>query len=248
MGRRLRQVRTDAGVLLDLLGRLDQSRAASVLEDAVRESEPWVKLWGALGLIRGGRSVASEVFRQIAGWPECRITLARELESLERLDPFPNDFMNQPSLYEAAMVDWLLFPTELGRAPDEIRQLQSVPFETDDGVVDLYVFAFRTHSPHWLSDKDWVVGVAGPFLVSDQPIFEVSVLHSAASRACQRSLSTSTSKPCSEPSKAFPARKADPGPSVHWSKPPTPPWRRIHASSRSKRFGAAKDWPRVRVG
>jgi hypothetical protein len=98
--------------------------------------------------------------------------LARELETLERSDLFPNEFLNQPSLAEAAMVDWLLFPTELGRAPDEIRQLESVPLETDDGLADLYVFAFRTHPPHWLSDKDWVVGVAGPFLVSDQPTFE----------------------------------------------------------------------------
>ena len=47
-----------------------------------------------------------------------------------------------------------------------------MPIETDDGLADLYVFAFRTHSPHWLSEKGWVVGVAGPFLVNDQPTFE----------------------------------------------------------------------------
>ena len=165
-------VKIDAGLLLDLLGRLHQSSAVSVLEDAVHASEPWVQLWGALGLIRSGQSVPREVFRQITAWPECRITLARQLASLERSDLFPHEFMNQPSLAEAAMVDWLLFPTELGRAPDEIRQIQAVRLETDDGPADLYVFGFRTHPPHWLSEKDWVVGVAGPFLVSDQPTFE----------------------------------------------------------------------------
>ena len=165
-------VKTDAGLLLDLLGRLQQSSAVSVLEGAVRASEPWVKLWGALGLIRAGQAVPHEVLRQIASWPDCRITLARELEALERPNLFPNEFMNQPSLAEATMVDWLLFPTELGRAPDEIRQLQVMPIETDDGLADLYVFAFRTHAPHWLSEKDWVVGVAGPFLTDDQPTFE----------------------------------------------------------------------------
>jgi hypothetical protein len=165
-------VKTDAGLLFDLLGRLKQLSAVSVLEGAVQASEPWVKLWGALGLIRAGQAVPHEVFRQIAAWPDCRITLARELEALERLDLFPNDFMNQPSLAEATMVDWLLFPTELGRAPDEIRQLQVMPIETDAGLADLYIFAFRTHAPHWLSEKDWVVGVAGPFLTDDQPTFE----------------------------------------------------------------------------
>jgi hypothetical protein len=165
-------VKTDAGLLLDLLGRLRESTAVSVFEDAVHALEPWVKLWGALGLTRAAQAVPHEVFRQIAAWPDCRITLARELETLERPDLFPNDFMNQPSRAEATMVDWLLFPTELGRAPDEIRQLQVTPIETDDGLADLYVFAFRTHAPHWLSEKDWVVGVAGPFLTDNQPTFE----------------------------------------------------------------------------
>jgi hypothetical protein len=170
-------------------------------------------LWGALGLTRAAQAVPHEVFRQIAAWPDCRITLARELETLERPDLFPNDFMNQPSRAEATMVDWLLFPTELGRAPDEIRQLQVTPIETDDGLTDLYVFAFRTHAPHWLSEKDWVVGVAGPFLTDNQPTFRASVVRSADSRACQRSLSTSTSRPFSELWKAFPERRADPCPS-----------------------------------
>ena len=160
----------DTALLLDLLGRLHQPDALPVFEAALWRI--WDCLWGALGLVRSGRSVDAEVFRQIAQRAECRLSLARELESLHRPELFPADFLNQSSLAEAGLVEWLLFPTELGRPPDEIRQLEVVPLETDDGVADLYVFAFRTHSPHWLSAKDWVVGVAGPFLQSDQPTFE----------------------------------------------------------------------------
>lgn len=54
----------------------------------------------------------------------------------------------------------------------EIRQIEAVPVETGAGPADLYVFAFRTHPPHSMSEKDWMVGVAGPFLVKDQPTFE----------------------------------------------------------------------------
>lgn len=165
-------LKTETGLLLDLLGRLDGPSAASVLTSALRAFEPWARLWGVLGLVRGGQSVPPDVLREIAAWPECRIALARNLASLERSDLFPNEFMNQPCLAEATMVEWLLYPTELGRAPDEIRQIESVPLETNAGLADLYVFAFRTHPPHWLSEKDWVVGVAGPFLVSRQPTFE----------------------------------------------------------------------------
>jgi len=39
-------------------------------------------------------------------------------------------------------------------------------------VADLYVFAFRTRSPHFLADKGSIVGISGPFLTSHQPTFE----------------------------------------------------------------------------
>ena len=121
----------DAGLLLDLLGRLDQPSALPVFEAALSASDPGIMLWGALGLVRSGRSVAAEVFRRIAREADCRLSLARELGALDRSELFPADFLNQSSLAEAAMVEWLLFSTELGRAPDEIRQLEGGP--TGDG-------------------------------------------------------------------------------------------------------------------
>jgi hypothetical protein len=72
-GRCSRQRVSRIGGANPLLGRLKQSSAVSVLEGA-------------------GQAVPHEVFRQIAAWPDCRITLARELEALERPDLFPNDF------------------------------------------------------------------------------------------------------------------------------------------------------------
>ena len=67
------------------------------------------------------------------------------------------------------MVRWLAYPTELGRAPDEIDQIAVVPVEVEDGPADLYVFKFKTFEPHWAAKDGWTVGVSGPFLESEQP-------------------------------------------------------------------------------
>ena len=165
-------MKVEVGLLLDLLARLEPQSAVPVLERAVSSPDPWIKMWGALGMVRAESPVDPRVFLQIAASAECRIPLARQLDELARSELFPADFLNQPSLAEAAMVEWLLSPTELGRAPDEIEQLDVVPLETDDGVADLYVFAFRTRPPHFLADKGSIVGISGPFLSSHQPTFE----------------------------------------------------------------------------
>jgi hypothetical protein len=75
----------------------------------------------------------------------------------------------QAAIAEAEMATWLAYPTELGAAPDEIELLRTVEFESPDGPVDLFVFRFRTHQPHWAAEDGWMIGVAGPYLRSLQP-------------------------------------------------------------------------------
>ena len=37
------------------------------------------------------------------------------------------------------------------------------------GILDYYVFRFRTYPPHWMAEDGWLAGVAGPFLRKDAP-------------------------------------------------------------------------------
>ena len=75
----------------------------------------------------------------------------------------------QAVIAQAEMVTWLAYPTELGAEPDEIELLRTVEFESPSGPVDLFVFRFRTHEPHWAAAEGWMIGVAGPYLRSLQP-------------------------------------------------------------------------------
>jgi len=72
------------------------------------------------------------------------------------------------------MVRWLVYPTELGRVPDqiELKKVVSVDAGGTDGVLDYYLFRFRTLPPHWAAKNGWMAGVAGPFLQKDGPTTE----------------------------------------------------------------------------
>ena len=63
------------------------------------------------------------------------------------------------------MVNWLVYPTELGRVPDEIELMKVVPIDTGlaGGIYDYYLFRFRTLEPHWAAKNGWIAGVSGPF-------------------------------------------------------------------------------------
>ena len=67
------------------------------------------------------------------------------------------------------MTRWLAYPTELGQQPDKIEHIRTIQVDTLDGPSDLYVFRFRTADPHWAAGYGWMIGVAGPYLRSQQP-------------------------------------------------------------------------------
>jgi hypothetical protein len=69
------------------------------------------------------------------------------------------------------MVDWLTYPTELAREPDEIEQVAVVTQEMAAplGLVDYYVFRFRTLPPHWAAEQGWMGGVSGPYIRAEEP-------------------------------------------------------------------------------
>ena len=75
----------------------------------------------------------------------------------------------QRAIAASEMAAWLAFATELEAPPDEIELLEAFEVDSPEGPGDLFAFRFRTHPPHWAADKDWMVGVAGPYPRSRQP-------------------------------------------------------------------------------
>src|SRR5262249_23358781 len=150
-------------------GTLQVEEGRTVLTAAAHHGDAWVSLWGALGLVKSGAVAPAGAFERAAADPESRSVLFAKLEGLGRLQVFPAIYRTQDALAESDMVRWLIYPTELNRAPDEIEQIAILQLDAADGIADLFVYRFRTFEPHWAADKGWMVGVAGPFLRHEQP-------------------------------------------------------------------------------
>jgi hypothetical protein len=167
--------RWQGGVLLDLLGHVPTPAVEAELWRAAGEyTDPRLRMYALLSLLRHDREVGPAAVAAVAESAEARKFLFDGLQKLERFHLYPAAYRNQAALAESDLVNWLIHPTELGRAPDAVELVQAVPFdtETDAGWADYYLFRFRTDAPHWAARYGWIAGVSGPFLRKDAPTIQ----------------------------------------------------------------------------
>ena len=166
--------RARAGLLLDLLGYFPGEETVRELESALRFTDPLPRFYAAASLLRLGEPVADGVLAELARSDEVRARLFDLLAERQELDRLPAEYRTQPALAQSEMVSWLIFPTELGRVPDEIELMDviAVPDEDGPGLLDYFVYRFRTLPPDSGASAGWMAGIAGPYHRHDEPTTE----------------------------------------------------------------------------
>jgi hypothetical protein len=131
-------------------------------------------MFALISLLRFGENPAESAVRAVAADSETRNILFKQLGSLEKTELFPKSELDQAKFAESDMVDWLCFPTELGRAPDHIELMATVErnLGSPAGVFVYYVFRFKTDPPDESAEDGWMAGVSGPFRKQDFPTTE----------------------------------------------------------------------------
>jgi hypothetical protein len=164
-------LRGDAGVVLDLFGYVPSPEISPLLVQAANLRDPHLASAAALSLLRLGDDVPKGALERAAADPWVRNRLFDALNEMGKGERFPDEWATQEAFAEGALVDWLAYPTELGRSPDETELMKTYWQDTGqpDGVLTWYLFRFRTKPPHWASKNGWMAGVAGPFKKSEAP-------------------------------------------------------------------------------
>ena len=156
-------VSAEGEALLDLLGYLPGEEVGLHLREALHLTDPFLRLWAALSLLRRSETVPANEIEVLAANPLVRISLWEELRNLGARQLMPARWAAPEALAESALSRWLSYPTELGKYPEEIELVQRFPIEDDAGVVEYgFLFRFRgSVSP--LEPGEWMAGIAGPY-------------------------------------------------------------------------------------
>jgi hypothetical protein len=114
------------------------------------------------------KSITETEVQAIAENPSLRIVLYYALESYGRKEMFPQKFFSEEKGAESYMVNWLEFPTELGRAPDEILLMETATIGSQLQV-HYYAFKFKSAKPRWARKLNWMIGICGPYHAASLP-------------------------------------------------------------------------------
>jgi hypothetical protein len=164
--------RCDLALILDLLGYLNykDKRLKQILLNYLDSKDPRLVFFALQSLLTKSETIDEKYFKFVAADNEMRITLFELLEEQNKLSLFPEKYKVQGELAKSDMVNWLLYPTELGTAPDEIILENVFEFDTkEEGLVEYFLFKFKTNPPHWAAEKSWMVGISGPFYKNNYP-------------------------------------------------------------------------------
>lgn len=157
--------RDRAGVLLDLLQCVPGDAALAELTAALALKDASLVYFAAISLLESEQEVPADALERVASAPAWRARLYDWLSKHGQLDKMPAKFGTQTALAEADLVRWLEFPTELGRAPDEIAFGKIVTIDGND----YYLFKFRTLGAYWATKKGWMAGMSGPYEHGAEP-------------------------------------------------------------------------------
>src|ERR1019366_7744787 len=74
-------------------------------------------------VLRCGGSIEEEILHRIAACHETRGLFFQLLQNHGKLELFPKTWRTWDAFAAANMVEWLMYPTELGREPDHLEKM-----------------------------------------------------------------------------------------------------------------------------
>jgi hypothetical protein len=146
------------GIVSDVAGHFNTEKTLKNLGEFLKTKSREVKLFSAGSLIRNDIAVDAEVLDNLAHDVITAERLLRQFEVVGKTDQYPATFARQDWIAQSKMVDWLLYPTELGKMPTEIELLGTI----SRGGHDFFAFKFTTDLEK-LGSRGWMLGICGGF-------------------------------------------------------------------------------------
>jgi hypothetical protein len=152
------ELRGAACVHLDLMG-ISPGTSIEILERAQNFEDARVALFAIVSLLKKKSEPAQVAIEQCAASHAVRDDLYTQLKRLNRLDLFPSQYLTLDSFAACAMVQWLMFPSELGREPEALDLVAKLAGKSDDAA-DTVMYLWKC-----TSDKHAFACANGPYRV-----------------------------------------------------------------------------------
>lgn len=146
-------------ILADLAVYINNGKILNLLEKFLDLNiSDLTKIFVIKALLYNNRDVLEDSLLKIASNKSVASRFFRVLESINREQYFPEKYRNQEYIACSNMINWLLYPTELGEEPDSIEFVDIL----EDCDIIYYIYKFTAKNGP-LSDKGYMIGVSGGY-------------------------------------------------------------------------------------
>lgn len=130
----------------------------SLLNDLLKLGHNNINYYTANTLLCAGQDIPADTICSLAQDLEYADLTYSLLEKFHKQRLFPKEYSSPEYLAKSDMVHWLMFPTELGKAPDEIEYIGKISYLLKKEVY--YVFKYRSDSDTLGDDlkNKWLIG------------------------------------------------------------------------------------------
>ena len=139
---------------LDLAGYLKAKQLTPALARRLTSKDPKTATFAAIALLRRGSKVPAKVLARIAANHATRSMLWNKLDEVGAVAQFPASWRTWEAFAAAEMVEWLMYPSELGAPPDALEQMSVIKAHG----ATVYVWRFRAPKK-----KAWLAAISGPY-------------------------------------------------------------------------------------
>ena len=146
-------------VVLFIVWRLIATFQAAIRRDKQVSEE----MASIVTILESGKTPSKADINKLAERKHTRRALYEVLDKYGKTALFPERYMTKEAAAEADLVYWLLHPTELGSAPDNIELMTKVNRQYEGTRLEYYVFRYKMNEPHSAAKDGWMVGISGPY-------------------------------------------------------------------------------------
>jgi hypothetical protein len=157
-------------------------RWTSVARGARERDEKLIARLDPIGKkLDAGENVSPQEIEALATRPEIRYMLFETLRQMKRPDLLPTKYSSSVAQGESALAYWIMHPNELQDAPEAIEFVETVKRSVDGQEADFHVYRYRMPAGHWAAKDGWLLGLAGPMKLGDEPYSNMPGAFSRAS-------------------------------------------------------------------
>ena len=154
----------DLEIMIDVARYFHNTKTETFIQNCWKFSNENILLFLIMYNLDQEKPVEQKYFEKIAGNIEYAEKLYTYLEKNHLQNLFPEQYQNQEYIAKSNMVNWLLYPTELGEIPKEIELIDTYEEEGEQ----FYIFQFTSNLDTFKKNGK-MIGVSGGYPKQELP-------------------------------------------------------------------------------